>query len=252
MRRGPGFPGGAWSEREVITSMDSRGEIILLHIPSGTYLGLDSTAARIVELLNENPDPSRAASALSEQFEIPYAQAFGDIEEVLDSVNGMAASRIGRGRRPTIAGVRQVTRSWWRQTWRYRLVTVQVTAVVVIIEIGLRCTNVSRLARWMCIPLATHEALPPDPAPDDLSDLTDREKRAYWAVNWVMTRWLYDGTCLRRALAYGWFLRRRHPVLRLGMIDESAAVAHAWIEVEGRTFNSQPVTGAFASKATQQ
>jgi coenzyme PQQ synthesis protein D (PqqD)/transglutaminase superfamily protein len=232
--------------------MDSRGEVILLHIPSGTYLGLDATAARIVELLNEDPDPSSVASALSEQFGIPYAQAFGDVGLVLASINGMAAPRIGRGRRPTWAGIRLVTRSWWRQSWRYRLVTVQVTAVVVFIEFGLRITNVARLARWMHIPLATNVAIPPEPVPDDLNVLTERERRAYWAVNWVMDRWLYDGTCLRRALTYGWFLRGRHPVLRLGMIDEGEAVAHAWIEVEGRTFGSQRVTGTFATKSIHQ
>jgi coenzyme PQQ synthesis protein D (PqqD)/transglutaminase superfamily protein len=230
--------------------MDSRGETILLHIPSGTYLGLDRSAARIVELLNEDPDPAHAASSLSEQFEIPYALALRDVSAVVASVHGMAAPRTSRGRRPTVAGVRIVSRAWWRLSWRYRLATMRATFIVIVIEVGLKCTDVARLSHWMRIPLATDDAPPPAPAPDDLSGLTESELRAYWSIYWVMARWLYDGTCLRRALAFGWSLRSRHPALRLGMIDEGGAIAHAWIEVEGRAFNSQPLTSTFTSRST--
>lgn len=234
----------------MVTSIAATGETILLHIPSGTYLGLDRSATRIVDLLNEDPDPAHAATALSHQFSIPFEQAIGDVGAVIAAVTGMSAPRTGRGRRPTVAGVRIVTRSWLQQSWRYRLTTVEVTAVVVLIELGLRLTDVSRLARWMRVPLATDEASPPAIAPDDVSGFTFAEQRAHWALFWVMERWLYDGTCLRRALALGWFLRRRSPVLRLGMLNESGTVAHAWIEVDGKAFNAQPVTGTFSAGIT--
>jgi hypothetical protein len=224
--------------------------MILLHIPSGTYLGLDRSAARIVELLNEDPDPEHAASVLAQRFGVPFDQALGDVSAVVAAVKGMSAPRTGNGRRPTVAGVRVVTRSWWRQPWRYRLATLEVTLVVAVTEIGLKISDVSRLARWMRVPLATDQAIPPAIGPDDLSILTERERRVHWAVYWVMARWLYDGTCLRRALVFGWFLRRRGPVLRLGMLDDQAALAHAWIEVRGRAFNAQPVTGTFVSGIT--
>jgi hypothetical protein len=162
----------------------------------------------------------------------------------------MSAPRMSRGRRPTVAGVRVVTRSWWHQSWLYRLAIVEVTLVVVVIEIGLKLTDVSRLARWMGVPLATDDAAPPAISPDDMRGLTERERRIHLALHWVMARWLYDGTCLRRALTLGWFLRRRGPVLRLGMLTEQGTVAHAWIEVEGRAFNAQPVTAIFSSGAT--
>jgi hypothetical protein len=231
----------------VVSSVDAAGDTILLHIPTGTYLGLDRTAARIVELLNEDPDPRQAAAALSKQFRIPFEQAFGDVSSVVAAVKGMSAPRTTKGRRPTVAGVRVVTRSWWRQSWRYRLASVEVTLVVIAIEIGLKVTDVGRLARWIGVPLSTEELPPPALGPDDVSGLTEREQRVHWALYWVMARWLYDGTCLRRALAFGWFLRRRGPVLRLGMLDDAGTIAHAWIEVEGRVFNAQPVTGTFAA-----
>ena len=80
--------------------------------------------------------------------------------------------------------------------------------------------------------------------------LDDRELRALWAVGWVLERWLFDETCLRRSLASGWFIRRRRPVLRLGMIDDGGSVAHAWVEAQGRAFDSAAVTGTFASGTT--
>jgi hypothetical protein len=247
----PGSPQGVWSAREVITSLNSRGETILLHIPSGTYLGLDPTAARIVALLNENSDPNNAAAVLSNQFDISFTQALDDVIAVVVSVNDLAARRVSRLRRPSVAGTYIVFRAWWRQSRRYRLATLQVALMVMFVEVGLKVTDVARLARWMHVPLATDDSPLPAPGPDDMSGLSERELRVYWAINWVMVRWLYDGTCLRRALTFGWFLRGRHPVLRLGMIDEGDSMAHAWIEVEGRAFNSQTVTGSFASRGAE-
>jgi hypothetical protein len=251
MRFRPGSRKGAWSARDVVSSLDASGETILLHLPSGTYLSLDRSAARIVDLLNDEPDPRHAAEALSRQFGVPFDQALGDVGAVAAAVQGMSAPRTNRGRRPTVAGVRVVTQSWWRMSARYRWTTAQVTLVVVAIEVGLKMVSVARLARCMQVPLATDQSAPPLAGPDDLAGLSDAEQRAHWAVRWVLARWLYDGTCLRRALALGFFLRRHHPVLRLGMIDEAGAVAHAWIEVGGQAFDAQPVIGTFAAGAVR-
>ncbi len=229
--------------------MDGSGRTILLHLRSGTYLSLDRSAARIVHLLNEAPDPRQAAEALARQFDVPFEQALGDVGVVAAAVQGMSAPRTNRGRRPTVAGARLVTQSWWRMPGRSRWTTVRVTLVFVAIEVGLKTVRLARLARWMQVPLATDHAPPPSAGQDDLTGLSAAEHRAYEAVCWVLSRWLYDGTCLRRALALGFFLRRHHPVLRLGMIDEAGAVAHAWIEVGGRVFDARAVTGTFAAGA---
>jgi hypothetical protein len=249
MRVRPGSPQGAWLARDVVNCFDASGERVLLHLPSGTYLGLDRSAARIVDLLNEDPDPRQAAEAIARQFGIPIDQALGDVGAVVAAVQGMSAPRTSRGRLPTVAGVRLVTQSWWRMPWRYRMTTVRAAVVVVAIEVGLAFVSVSRLARIMRVPLATDPAPPPLVGPDDLSALGPGEQRAHWAVQWVLARWVYDATCLRRALAFGWFIRRRSPVLRLGMLDEEGVVAHAWVEAEGRAFNASMVTGSFVAGA---
>jgi len=242
----PGPRERAWFARDIVTSVDSTGERVLLHLPSGTYLGLDRSAATIVDLLNESPDERQAASALVEKFGIPYERALGDVGAVVAAVQGLTAQRVNRGRRPTVAGVRVVALSWWRLSWSYKWTAILATGVMVVVEVGLKLVGLSRLARWMGVPLATDQTVPPVAGPDDLGILSGSEERAYWALGWVLARWLYDGTCLRRALALGWFLRRRGPVLRLGMIDGVGPVAHAWIEIEGRAFNSQPVRGTFS------
>jgi Transglutaminase-like superfamily len=124
---------------------------------------------------------------------------------------------------------------------------VEAAGVVIAVEIGLAVTSLPRLARWCGVPLATDRD---DPVLDvdnfaALEALTAREQRAHWAVDWFLERWLFDGTCLRRSLAFGWFIRARRPVLRLGMIDDGGKVAHAWVEAEGRAFDAVQVTGAF-------
>jgi hypothetical protein len=223
------------------------GGAVLLHIPSGTYLSLDGSAVRVVELLNADPDPGRAAQNLAESFGISEDRAQSDVLSVIQSVRGLSAPRLHRGRRPTLAGSSAVIHYWRRLPWRLRLAVFRASLVVGLIELGLRFSDLDRLSRFLRVPLATNEVAPPAMEPDDLSGFTDDEVRLYWAIHWVMARWLYDGTCLRQALALGWFLRKRMPVLRLGMLDGDRAVAHAWIEVAGRSFNVQPVSGTFRS-----
>ncbi len=241
----PGLHTEAWHARDVLTTVDAAGGRILLHLPSGTYLGLDRAAARIVDLLNEDPDPDHAARVIADRFDVPFEQARRDVTQVITSVRSQSAPRTTAGRRPTAAGMSIVTRTWLRLPWRHRITVAHVTAVVVAIEVGLAAVDLARLARWMGVPLDTGEPTPP--GSDDVSVLGPKEQGYYWAVDWVLTRWLYDGTCLRRALTLGWFVRRRHPVLRLGMIDDDSGIAHAWIEVDGAPLGTTPVSGAFVA-----
>ena len=171
-----------------------------------------------------------------------------DVRAVIAAVQGMSAPRIDRGRRPTIDGISVVIKSWRRLPSPYRLATAKAATVVVVIEIGLAVSSLGRVARFMGVPLATDRTAPPLAAQADLEVLDDRERQAYWAVRWVLTRWLFDGTCLRRALAFGWFIRRHHPVLRLGMSDEEGTIAHAWIEAEGHAFDASSVVAGFVAR----
>jgi hypothetical protein len=236
----------------VVTTVGATGETVLLHLPSGTYLGLDRSAARIVELLNEDSDPTHAAAALSRRFGVPEAQTLDDVEAVISAVSAMSSARTGSGRLPTVAGVISVARSWWRLPVSYRLAAAEVTAVVVAVEVGLRAVDLDRLSRWMRVPLSTDDASLPVSGADDLSALSEREVLIHGAVSWVLARWLFDGTCLRRALTFGWFVRRHHPVLRLGMTADDGRVAHAWIEFDGLAFDAQPVAGTFVAGSAGQ
>ncbi len=52
---------------------------------------------------------------------------------------------------------------------------------------------------------------------------------------WRVLRWgPFNGTCLRRAVVGGYFLRRHAPLLRVGVSKKDGQVAaHAWVEVHG-------------------
>jgi hypothetical protein len=234
-------------------STGSSGERVLLHLPTSTYLLLDDAAARIVDLLTEDPDPDHAAQVLSQQFTIPFDQALADVHTVVDAVRGLSVRRVDRGRRPTLTGVLAVGRAWLRQPWGNRWVILEATAAVAVAEVGLAVTSLSRLAGLMGVPLAADRDIAIAEADNygALATLSPREQLAHWAVDWVLARWLFDGTCLRRSLAFGWFIRRRRPVLRLGMIDDGGTVAHAWVEAGGRIFDATAVTGSFVVPGRQ-
>jgi hypothetical protein len=230
-------------------STGSTGERVLLHLPTSTYLLLDDAAARIVDLLTEDPDPRHAADVLVRRFGIPREQALADVLTVVDTVQGLTAARSDRGRRPTMDGIRVVGQAWLRQPWGVRWVILQATVAVAVAEVGLAVTSLRHLSTLMRVPLADDGAVDVQEVDNfgALDTLTPREQRAHWAVDWVLERWLFDGTCLRRSLAFGWFIRRRRPVLRLGMIDDGGTVAHAWVEAEGRMFDATAVTGSFVT-----
>ena len=81
--------------------------------------------------------------------------------------------------------------------------------------------------------------------PLDGSYLTDPERRLLGALAWVQRAWLLDPTCLRRALASGWVLRRHKPHLCLGLTGTHDVLAHAWLVLEGRSLDGLPGAPVF-------
>jgi hypothetical protein len=225
------------------------GEHILLHVPSGTYLRLDGSASTIVDLLIECGDTGDAAAALADRFGLPLDRAAEDVDSVVASLSGLRAARTSHPRRPTASGTVQSLRAWWRLPPARRLSVLKATAVVVGVECGLRVTDVERLASRLGVPLAAGQPTEPAAGDGDVASLSEREQQDYWAVGWVLDRWLYDGTCLRRALATGYLLRRHDPELHLGLIG-AGPTSHAWVEAGGMTFNTEPVTGMFTRFAS--
>jgi hypothetical protein len=122
----------------------------------------------------------------------------------------------------------------------------KVVTLVVFVEAGLRTMDIDRLARFLGVPLELGMTEGPDTHRQDESTLSAADKRAYWATGWVLSRWVFPATCLRRALVVGFFLRKHHPVLRLGLVRDGST-AHAWVEAEGITLDATEVTAPFVA-----
>jgi hypothetical protein len=120
-----------------------------------------------------------------------------------------------------------------------KLATIYATALVVTAEVLLRLEPIDRVSRRLRAPLSDGSD-DVDLPPLDGSCLTDRERRLLSALAWVQRAWLFDATCLRRALAAGWVLRRRKPRLCLGLSDTDEVLAHAWLVLEGRSLDGLP------------
>lgn len=128
--------------------------------------------------------------------------------------------------------MREGARALARLTARQRLVALRCAALALAVETSLRTSTLPKTARRF----GSRLALDPGEAEggDPRLDLTPRELEALAVARQVLTRGPFNGTCLRQALLQGHLLRRRHPVLRVGVAKVDGAVtAHAWLEVAG-------------------
>ncbi len=65
-------------------------------------------------------------------------------------------------------------------------------------------------------------------------DFTDREREQLDTAWRLLRQPPFNGTCLRRALVGGYFVRHRDPLLRIGVTKANGEVAaHAWLEIDG-------------------
>jgi Transglutaminase-like superfamily len=102
---------------------------------------------------------------------------------------------------------------------------------MVVIEGGLRLVRLPHLARGVGVPLSLTGRGGDAEGQLRLSrpeiDRLDLARR-------LIRRWPTEATCLRRSLLAGHVLRRRHPILRIGVAKVNGRVAaHAWLEIEG-------------------
>lgn len=218
---------------------------MVLHVPTGTYLQLDRSAALIFDLLAESGTPAAAARQLADQVHIPPDQAEADVKVVLDALVGLRRGRGRRPRRPGLAtGLGELVK-WWRLPLALRWAVVRVVALLCLVELGFRLLDIRRLASILGTPLAGDDGRGGAPLPEGSGEgFAGGERRLLTAVDWVARRWLFPGTCLRRALLTGHVLRRRRPALRLGLMPDGVT-AHAWVEVEGMAYGFEDVTGVF-------
>jgi hypothetical protein len=117
------------------------------------------------------------------------------------------------------------------------------TVLALWVEFLIRRRSLSGAAAACGVPLDTspdvshaqlvHQGVPTPP-------FSRTEVRQLNAVRRVMRHWPStsgvwgSGTCLRESLLAGYFLRNRHPVMRVGggLVDGNTTF-HAWIEVSG-------------------
>jgi hypothetical protein len=240
-----GGPTGAFSTSDLLIARHDDGAVVL-HVPSGTYLKLDASATEILDLVRSN-GRAGAASELVAKYGLDPDTATTDVTAVLDGISGTRAPA-APGRRPALAGVATVFREWTGlASWSARLMVVEVAALVVGAEVALRVAPIDAIARRVGAPLAdVGVAVDPTMPPLEEESLTDHELLLFAAGDWVLARWVYDATCLRRALVGGWILRRRHPELRIGLVEEGDVAAHAWLVVEGRSIGAQANVSSFS------
>lgn len=230
-----------------ILSVPIDGGTVLLHVPSGTYLDVNGSASAIVELLSEGLGPSEVARRIAASSGISVEDGEAGVQSVIRSLEGLQRGSPRVLRRPRIgSSLREVAR-WWALPARLRWSTLQAAVLLCGIEIGLRTLDVRRLSVLCRAPLSDLQG-PVAGARGELTRLRPSERRMLWAIEWIDGRWLAPVTCLRRALVTGFALRRRGPILRLG-ITGNGSTAHAWIEVDGVGFGMEEVEGAFAAPA---
>jgi len=120
--------------------------VVLLNIPSGTYLRLEGSAPAIVELLAEH-GAARSTVVLAERYGISQERASADVAAVMASIEGLRSRQRSTPHRPTRAGSRTELRRWWSLPVRLRLDVARAFVAVVCVEVGLRTLDLERLAR---------------------------------------------------------------------------------------------------------
>lgn len=225
----------------VLSATTPSGDRVLLHTASGTYLRLGGAAGAVVDLLAAHGSEEAASAALAARYGLPRERAVADVRGVVERLSALRPVRPAGGR-PCPASVACLAVQWVRLPRHQRLTAAGMLLLLGVVEAGLRCTDVVRLASTLGVPLAGGAGDPPPCS--DLSELLPAQRRRMLALDWALGRWWAPATCLRRALATGFVLRRRSPVLRLGMTADGVT-AHAWVEAGGRSHDPGRPDGIF-------
>lgn len=228
-----------------LLSVQVSGGSVLLHVPSGRYLRANASAAAIAGLLSAGisiPEAARRFAASEGISEADAIAAVGTLVSSLDALERGDARPLPSHRSRRAA---RLVLQWSRVPRQVRWAALRVAVLLCLIELGLRTVDLRRLSGLARVPLSDSAELCPVPN-GELSHLGGGEQRMLWAIEWIDGRWFTPLTCLRRALVTGFALRRRSPVLRLG-ITNGGATAHAWVEAEGVSYGMEDVAGVFAA-----
>lgn len=206
---------------------------VVLHIPTSRYLRLNRRATDVVRLVIALGGPRGAVQAIVARDGVTTEAAEEEVASVLGPMEATVPLPAEPPRRITVTRVARVVAAWFRLPLRDLVGTAVAAIVLVVAEQRLRTSDISRVAGLFRVPIA-FEDRPAAPNGDD-SALSDNERRRIRQAEWVLARWRYPATCLRRSLIVGLILRSRRPVLRLGLMPDGLT-AHAWVEAEGRSY----------------
>ncbi|MDQ7993992.1 MAG: lasso peptide biosynthesis B2 protein [Propionicimonas sp.] len=141
-----------------------------------------------------------------------------------------------------MTGLRRLRSLGVRGTWY----VLELSVVAAGVELGIRRLPLERVAALCGVPLDQGVPVAP-PARFAELDLTPQQAGRVDVMQRLLRRRPFNGTCLRRALIGGWILRRRRPVLVLGVKKQDGQVAaHAWIQVDGVRIDPEPGTAFHA------
>jgi Transglutaminase-like superfamily len=195
-------------------------------------------ATELVKLVQDK-GPAEATATLAVRHGQPIEVVEADVERVLSTIRQSSVAPTARGRHPSLKGSAGVARAWLRLPLSQKVAAAYATVLVVAVEILIHLSSVDQASQWLRVPLDGSTDVDELPTLDP-SALTARERELLGALAAVQRRWLFDATCLRRALASGWVLRRRHPRLCLGLAGSDKALAHAWLIVDGHALDGLP------------
>jgi hypothetical protein len=227
-------------------------ESVVLHVPTGTYLVLDTTATEILELVQAEGRDG-AAAALAQRYGLTAETARTDVDSVLDRIVATRSKQDRSFRRPSLRGGLMVVGQWGRMPLRVKLAALQTATLLVLVELALRRFGIDAIARKVGAPLAGGNGPPTSPMEElDISQLSEHDRLLIAAADWTLARWVFDATCLRRALLYGWILRHHDPQLHIGLMEDGDVLAHAWLSVDGCTVGAEDNVGDFSRMEPRQ
>jgi hypothetical protein len=103
---------------------------------------------------------------------------------------------------------------------------------LIVTEVGLRGLPLPTLSRVLGFRLQYSDATGEVIA---VGDSRGDALAAARSIERVARRWPFGDTCLRRAVALGFILRRERPVLRVGVVRTTRGIrGHAWLEIGGK------------------
>lgn len=127
---------------------------------------------------------------------------------------------------------------WFKALLSVILVTIRV-------EWGLHHRGLPQLAASLGLALPASVGNPGPPGPP-IATLPPWARGRLDLAMWVLHRWPFGNTCLRRALVGGHQLRELRPELHVGVLKEGGLVtAHAWLVIAGRSLD--PTSGRYAA-----